>query len=129
MTKIRTNESETPNGAAVADIIMTVAGIILAATPLALWASPSKPVFYLTLIVCGIAYGIVYLVARMAPSSGNPQDTSHANRFKVALPDSLIVKLQNHRERSRDGLSLLRKFVQDNADAGGQPKNRPSDKV
>ena len=59
-----------------ADAIMTAAGLVLAVTPLALWASPSKPVFYITLTVCGIAYGVILLLAKTSgpeqPSEPTP---------------------------------------------------------
>ncbi len=47
------------------DAVMTVAGLTMVATPLALWMSPDTTVFYATLMICGIAYLVTVLLARL----------------------------------------------------------------
>jgi uncharacterized membrane protein len=47
------------------DTAMTVAGLTMVATPLALWMSPNTTVFYATLMTCGVAYLVTVLLARL----------------------------------------------------------------
>ncbi len=97
------------------DIAMTVAGLTMVATPLALWMSPNTTVFYTTLLVCGAAYFVTIVIARLEkPKSAiTPVSGSGA---KVALPDALIETLQKQRELSRQDLPEIRSFVQEKLD-------------
>lgn len=80
---------------------MTVAGLTMAATPLALWMSPNKTSFYLALIICGIAYGVTVLLCR------------------YGIPDDAAAGL-----KSDDGAKVtLKKFVQDNIHQPKPPKD------
>ena len=90
---------------------MTVAGLTMVLTPLALWASPNVTAFYATLLICAAAYAIYLLLLQIGPE---PPAPTGRGADKVALSPHLIDLLQNQRELSRNKLPALRKFVQDN---------------
>ena len=92
---------------------MTIAGLAMAVTPLALWASPTLTVFYTVLITCGLACCAVVLLSQIGPDDP-PSGARREDR--VRLPDRFIALLQNRRELSREDLPELKDFVQSEVD-------------
>lgn len=92
------------------DIAMTVAGLTMVLTPLALWASPNVTAFYTVLLTCAAAYGLY-----LALNQIGPEDTADGlcGERRVQLPPQLITRLQGKRELDREELPELRLFVQD----------------
>ena len=100
---------------------MTVAGLTMVLTPLALWASPNLTAFYAALITCAAAYGLFLLLSQIGPEEAVP---NRRDDGRVALPPRLITRLPARRELGREDLPELRKFVQDNM----QPAERPDER-
>lgn len=90
---------------------MTVAGLTMVLTPLALWASPTIAAFKAALITCAAAYGLFLLLSQIGAEDPAPTDGKDG---RVALSPRLIHQLQNKRELSREDVPELRQFVQDN---------------
>ncbi len=94
------------------DVAMTVAGLTMAVTPLALWASPTLTSFYVVLTACAVSCSVVLIISELGPdepSSGHRRDT------RVSMSPELVRQLQNQRELGRKDLPELRRFVQDNS--------------
>ncbi len=93
------------------DAAMTLCGLILAATPLAIWASPTKTSFYYVLAFAATAmFGVLTLAQYETPS-----DSNHHGRPKplITLPDKFINILQElqpfvHHHRPRGGQDFRR---------------------
>ncbi len=90
---------------------MTVAGLTMVLTPLALWASPNLTAFYAALVTCAAAYGLYVLLSRIGVEGTAP---NRRDAGIVALPSRLTSLLQNQRELSRMDVPELHDFVQDN---------------
>ena len=87
---------------------MTVTGLTMVLTPLALWASPNLTAFYAALLTCGGG------VDRVGDGCGPLDPVPTRNRSdKVALSPRLIDLLQNQRELSRKDLPEVQRFVRD----------------
>ena len=89
---------------------MTIAGLTMAVTPLALWASPTLTAFYTVLITCGLACCAVLLLSQLGDDVPVP---AQRRDDKVGLSPRLIRFLQNQRELGRKDLPELRRFVED----------------
>lgn len=98
---------------------MTIAGLTMAVTPLALWASPTLTVFYTVLITCGLACAAVVLLSQVGEEEPRP---ARRRDDKVALTPRLIRFLQNQRELGRKELPELRRFLERHLK--GPPSNR-----
>lgn len=96
-----------PRAQAIVSATMTVAGLVMLLSPLALWIAPDKLTFKLVLLVCIVASGIVILLARIAePEPGDgPRQVS---RPPSGLPEATIERLQNRGEMSRRPIEILR---------------------
>ncbi len=105
------------------NVVMTVAGLTLAATPLALWMSPTKSAFYLTLLICGIAYGVILLLSKFGFSDTDQEQLEPDSHSGAALTPEMIAYLQNQRELSRQELPALKKLVQENIQQPKPPKD------
>lgn len=92
-------------------IAMTILGLTMVLTPLALWASPNLTAFYAALLTCGTAYGVYLLLAQIGPHEAAP---ARKRSDKVTLSPRLIDLLQNQRELSRKDLPEIERFVRDN---------------
>ncbi len=92
------------------NVAMTVAGLAMAVTPLALWASPTLTAFYWVLATCATASAVVLVLAEFGPEDP-PAD--RRGRDRPELPPELTNLLQNRRELSREDLPELRGYVQD----------------
>lgn len=90
---------------------MTIAGLTMVLTPLALWAAPNLTAFYASLLTCATAYAAYLLLSQIGPEEPVP---AVRRDDKVALSPQLIDLLQDQRELSRSKLPELRRFVQDN---------------
>lgn len=101
-------------GALAADIGMTVAGLVMAGTPLILWMSPTKASFYITLAVCLTAFCVLVLLSKYGPEDEVAPPPEKNNGSKITLSPELIAHLQGQRELSRQELPALKKFVGDN---------------
>ncbi len=88
---------------------MTIAGLTMAITPLALWASPTLTAFYTVLITCGLACCAVLLISQLGDDAPLPAKRSDD---RVGLSPGLIRFLQNQRELGRKDLPELRRFVE-----------------
>jgi len=51
---------------------MTIAGLTLVLTPLALWAAPTIAAFKAALITCAAAYGLFLLLSQIGPEDTTP---------------------------------------------------------
>ena len=91
-------------------IAMTVFGLTMVLTPLALWASPNLTAFYAALLTCGIAYCTYLLLSQFGPHEAAP---ARKRSDKVTLSPRLIDLMQNQRELSRKDLPEIQRFVQD----------------
>lgn len=97
------------------DVAMTAAGLTMAVTPLALWASPTLDAFYAVLTACAVSCSVVMLISQYGPEEPRPtgrRDTP------VRVPPHLVHQLQNQRELGRKELPELRRFVQDKSAPG-----------
>ena len=106
--------------ARVKEFAMTVLGLTMVLTPLALWASPNLTAFYAALITCAAAYGAYLLLLRIGPEDAVPAGRRDE---QVSLPPRLINLLQNQGDLSREELPVLRQFVQDNMRKPEEPKD------
>ncbi|MEM8686570.1 MAG: hypothetical protein AAGF81_04535 [Pseudomonadota bacterium] len=99
---------------------MTVAGLAMAVTPLALWASPTLTAFYWVLATCAVSSCVVLVLAEFGPDepsvSGHRQD-------RAELPLELTSLLQNRRELSREDLPELRGHVEGRLRDLRKPRN------
>lgn len=111
-------------GAWATDIGMTISGLVMAGTPLILWMSPTKTSFYITLMVCLTAFGVLVLLSKFGPEDDAEAPPKKDNGSKITLSPELIAHLQGQRELSRQELPELKKFVHDNSQ---KPKPRPED--
>lgn len=102
------------------EIAMTVAGLTMVLTPLALWASPNLTAFYAALCTCAAAYGIFLLLSQIGAEEPAPP---RRENNRTALSPELIDRLQNQRELSRNRLPELRQFVTENL----QPRKKPDE--
>lgn len=118
------NETVRAKGALATDIGMTVSGLVMAATPLILWMSPTKASFYITLTVCLTAFGVLVLLSKFGPEDEAAAPAKENNSSKITLSPELIAHLQGQRELSRKELPELKKFVRDKSQ---KPKARPDD--
>ena len=67
------------------EIAMTVAGLTMVSTPLALWASPNLTAFYASLITCAAAYGAFLLLSQVgAEAPRRPDARRDASRCRRA---------------------------------------------
>ena len=67
------------------DVAMTVTGLTMVLTPLALWASPNLTAFYAALLTCGGGYCAYLLLSQFGPHDprhrlGNVQTRSPCPR-------------------------------------------------
>ena len=92
------------------DVAMTVTGLTMVLTPLALWASPNLTAFYAALLTCGGAYCAYLLLSQFGPHDPAP---ARKRSNKVALSPHLVDLLQNQRELSRKDLPEVQRFVRD----------------
>lgn len=92
------------------NVAMTIAGLAMAVTPLALWASPTLNSFYWVLATCAIACAVVLVLAEFGPDDPPSQPRRDE---RPELPPELTNLLQNRRELSREDLPELRGYVQD----------------
>lgn len=99
---------------------MTVAGLTMVLTPLALWASPNLTAFYAALLTCAAAYGLYLLLSQIGPEEPLPNLPDDG---RVALSPRMIELLQSRRELGRENLPELRRFVQESM----RPHQKPDD--
>ena len=92
---------------AIAGAAMTVAGLVMMVTPLALWVAPDKDTFKLVLLACIAASTAVVLIARIGGSRPVDRGRPAAGR-PPGLSDAAIERLQNRGELSRRPLEILR---------------------
>ncbi|MDP6388351.1 MAG: hypothetical protein QF654_00485 [Alphaproteobacteria bacterium] len=91
------------------EIGLTVFGLIMVFTPLALWMAPNVTAYYVVLGMCGLGYFAVVLLARYGTvdeGAGTGKDD-----LRVTLPAELIVDFQNQREAGRCDTGAAREFV------------------
>ncbi len=91
------------------NVAMTIAGLAMAVTPLALWASPTLTAFYWVLTTCAVSCAVVMVLAEFGPEEA-PSPRPHSDRAE--LPPELTNLLQNRRELSREDCPELRGYVQ-----------------
>ena len=60
------------NAPRIKDTAMTVAGLTMAATPLALWLAPNPASFYVVLATCGVAYLVIVALAWLDANGAQP---------------------------------------------------------
>lgn len=105
-------------GALATDIGMTVSGLVMAATPLILWMSPTKTSFYITLMVCFTAFGVLVLLSKFGPEEEEEEEEvappKQDTGSKITLSPELIAHLQGQRELSQHERPALKKSVRDN---------------
>ena len=94
----------------ISDIGMTVAGLVIVFTPLALWMAPDPFTYKIMLLVCGAGFFAVVFFDRIRE---DVPVSAEAPNLKVELPEQLIGELQDQRELSRRNPARLRKFVAD----------------
>lgn len=109
------SEAVRTKGALATDIGMTIAGLVMAGTPLILWMSPTKTSFYITLIVCFTAFGVLVLLSKFGPEEDATTPPKQNKSSKITLSPELIAHLQGQRELGRQELPALKQFVQDNS--------------
>lgn len=102
-------------GALATDIGMTVSGLVMAATPLILWMSPTKAAFYITLTVCLTAFGVLFLLSKFGPEEEEAALPKENSGSKITLSPELIAHLQGQRELSQQERPALKKSVHDNS--------------
>ena len=101
------------------DVAMTVTGLTMVLTPLALWASPNLTAFYAALLTCGGVYCAYLLLSQFGPHAPAP---ARKRSDKVALSPRLIDLLQNQRELSRKDLPEVQRFVRDQMRGPDRPE-------
>ncbi len=95
------------------EIALTVLGLTMVLSPLALWASPSLTAFYASLITCGVAYGLFVLLSQIEMAGDEAMPPGGRGDERVVIPSHLYSVMQGQREMSREATPELRKFVQD----------------
>ena len=102
-------------------VAMTIAGLTMAVTPLAVWASPTLTAFYWVLTACAVASGVVLLLSQFEEDAPPPKGQ---RRERAELPPELTRLLQGQRELAREDLPELRRFVQNKVRDRRNPPDR-----
>ena len=92
----------------ISDIGMTVAGLVMVFTPLALWMASDPFTYKIMLLVCGAGFFAVVFFDRIRE---DVPVSAEAPNLKVELLEQLIGELQNQREFTRRDPARLCKFV------------------
>ncbi len=111
----------------VADAVMTVAGLIMAITPLTLWISPEKEILLFWLGLCAFAGLVVIALAHSGLTDKAGPTPEWRQRERPDLPPEVIARWQNFGHLSRREGEEVRAYIRNRLAGRHDPQRGPAD--